>query len=112
GTHTSGRVAGDDGQWHIYNGDATGSNGSAGPHDGQAFDAFIQMQDLSNDGFGVYFDSITQLWQMALNRSSFIHSDSWGSVDFQADYLQEAADTDNLIWNKQECHAVDESAKS
>src|SRR6266568_2645089 len=102
GTHTSGSVAGDDGQWHIYNGDATGSNGTTGPHDGQAFDAFIQVQDLSNDGFGVYFDSITDLWQMALNRSSFIHSDSWGSVDFQADYIQEAADTDNFIWNNQD----------
>src|SRR5207245_7151259 len=73
GTHTSGSVAGDDGQWHVYNGDATGSNGSTGPHDGQAFDAFIQMQDLSNDGFGVYFDSITALWQMAVDRGSFIH---------------------------------------
>src|SRR5439155_706566 len=102
GTHTSGSVAGDDGTWHVYDGDPTGSSGTTGPHDGQAFDAFIQMQDLSNDGFYVYFDNITQLWQMALNRSSFIHSDSWGSVDFQAEYIQEAADTDNFIWNNQD----------
>ncbi len=100
GTHTSGSVAGDDGQWHVYNGDATGSNGSTGPHDGQAFDAFIQMQDLSNDGFGVYFDSITALWQMAVDRGSFIHSDSWGSCC--ATYIQEAADTDNFVWNNQD----------
>ena len=102
GTHTSGSVAGDDGTWHVYNGDATGSNGTTGPHDGQAFDAWIQMTDMSNDGNFVYFDSITNVWQRAVDRNSFIHSDSWGSVDFVADYIQEAADTDNFIWNNQD----------
>ncbi|HEX9341892.1 MAG TPA: PQQ-binding-like beta-propeller repeat protein [Thermoplasmata archaeon] len=102
GTHTSGSVAGDDGTWHVYNGDATGSNGTAGPHDGQAFDAWIQMTDMSNDGNFVYFDSITNVWQRAVDRDSWIHSNSWGSVDFQAEYIQEAADTDNFIWNNQD----------
>src|SRR2546427_57474 len=32
GTHTSGSIGGDDGVWHVYNGDATGSNGTTGPH--------------------------------------------------------------------------------
>lgn len=100
GTHTSGSVGGDDGTWHVYDGDATGSNGTNGPHDGQAFDAFIQMQDLSNDGFFVYFDSITELWQMAVDRDSWIHSNSWGSCC--ATYIQEAADTDNFVWNNQD----------
>ncbi len=102
GTHTSGSVAGDDGTWHVYNGDATGSNGTTGPHDGQAFDAWIQVTDMSDDGNFVYFDSITSVWQRAVDRNSFIHSNSWGSVDFQADYIQEAADTDNFIWNNQD----------
>src|SRR6266571_3031116 len=102
GTHTSGSVAGDDGTWHVYNGDATGSNGTTGPHDGQAFDAWIQVTDMSDDGNFAYFDSITNVWQRAVDRGSWIHSNSWGSVDFQADYIQEAADTDNFIWNNQD----------
>ncbi len=102
GTHTSGSVGGDDGTWHVYDGDATGSNGTTGPHDGQAFDAWIQMTDMSNDGFFVYFDTITDVWQRAVDRDSWIHSDSWGSVDFQAEYIQEAADTDDFIWNNQD----------
>src|SRR2546422_9724724 len=102
GTHTSGSAAGDDGEWHVYNGEATGSNGTTGPHDGQAFDAFLNMQDLSNDGFYVYFDNITDLWQMAVDHGSWIHSDSWGSVDFRGTYIQEAADTDTFIWNNQD----------
>src|SRR5437867_9873235 len=100
GTHTSGSVAGDDGTWHVYNGDATGSNGSTGPHDGQAFDAKIQVTDMSDDGNFVYFDSITNVWQRAVDRDSWIHSNSWGSCC--ASYIQEAADTDNFVWNNQD----------
>ncbi len=97
GTHTSGSVGGDDGTWHVYDGDATGSNGTTGPHDGQAFDAWIQVTDMSNDGFFVYFDSITQVWQRAVDRNSWIHSNSWGSCC--GSYIPEAADTDTFIWS-------------
>jgi len=100
GTHTSGSIAGDDGVWHVYNGDATGSNGSAGPHDGQAFDAFIEMQDLSADGNSINFNSVTDLWSMAKDRDSWIHSNSWGSCCNQ--YIQESADTDQFIFTNQE----------
>ncbi|TLZ41686.1 MAG: hypothetical protein E6K19_08645, partial [Methanobacteriota archaeon] len=100
GTHTSGSVAGDDGTWHVYDGTPDGSNGAKGPHDGQAFDAHIQVTDMSDDGFFVYFDSITAVWQRAVNRSSWIHSNSWGSCC--SEYIQESADTDNFIWNNQD----------
>jgi len=100
GTHTAGSVAGDDGTWHVYDGDATGSNGTTGPHDGQAFDAFIQMQDLSNDGFFIYFDNILDLWNMAKDRDSWIHSNSWGSCC--SEYIDDAAATDDFVFNNQD----------
>src|SRR5438876_227142 len=58
------------------------------------------MQDLSADGNSINFNSVTELWQMALNRSSWIHSDSWGSCCNA--YIQESADTDQFIWNNQD----------
>ena len=100
GTHTAGSVGGDDGTWHVYDGDATGSNGTTGPHDGQAFDAFLQMQDLSNDGFFVYFDDILDLWNFAVDRDSWIHSNSWGSCC--SEYIPDAAATDDFVWNNQD----------
>ena len=100
GTHTAGSVAGDDGVWHLYDGDGFGSNGTVGPHDGQAFDAKIEMQDLSIDGRSIVFDNVTSLWQSSVDRNSWIHSDSWG--DCCASYIQEAADTDQFIWDNQD----------
>jgi len=101
GSHTSGTVAGDDGTWHVYDGTPTGSNGAAGPHDGQAFDAFIQMQDLSIDGYSVGIPSdLHDLFQPAADRDSWIHSNSWGS--WGNDYITEAAQTDDFLWNNQE----------
>src|SRR5437773_10981378 len=100
GTHTSGSIGGDDGVWHVYNGDASGSNGTTGPHDGQAFDASLEMQDLSADGNSINFNSVTDLWQMAKDRNSSIHSDIWGSCCNA--YIQESADTDQFIWNNQD----------
>jgi outer membrane protein assembly factor BamB len=100
GTHTSGSVAGDDGTWHVYDGTPDGSNGAAGPHDGQAFDAHLQVTDMSDDGFFVYFDTMTAVWQRAVDRDSWIHSNSWGSCC--SEYIQESADTDDFIWNNQD----------
>lgn len=101
GSHTSGTVAGDDGTWHVYDGTPTGSNGAAGPHDGQAFDAFIQMQDISIDGYSVGIPSdLHDLFQPAADRDSWIHSNSWGS--WGNDYITEAAQTDDFLWNNQE----------
>ncbi len=101
GTHVSGTVAGDDGTWHVYDGDPFGSSGSSGPHDGQAFDAKIQMQDLSPDGYYVYPPTnISDMYSAAANRGSYIHTNSWGSAG--AAYIPEAADTDQFIWNNQD----------
>ena len=99
GTHTAGTIGGDDGTWHVYDGDPTGSNGTTGPHDGQAFDAFIEMQDLSNDGYYVYFDDILDLWNFAVDRNSWIHSNSWGSCC--SEYIDDSRKTDDFIWNNQ-----------
>jgi outer membrane protein assembly factor BamB len=101
GTHTSATVAGDDGTWHVYDGDPFGSNGSAGPHDGQAFDAKIQMQDISTDGDYVYPPTnIADMYSEAASRGSYIHSNSWGSTG--ASYIAEAAATDQFIWDNQD----------
>lgn len=101
GTHVSGTVAGDDGTWHVYDGDPFGSSGSTGPHDGQAFDAKIQMQDLSPDGYYVYPPTnIADMYSEAASRGSYIHTNSWGSSG--AAYIPEAADTDQFIWDNQE----------
>ena len=101
GTHVSGTVAGDDGTWHYYDGDPTASSGSAGPHDGQAFDAYVQMQDISTDPYYVYPpSSIADGYAEALSRGSYIHTNSWGSDG--AAYIQAAADTDEFIWNNQD----------
>ena len=101
GTHVSGTVAGDDGTWHVYDGDPFGSSGSTGPHDGQAFDAKIQMQDLSTDGYYVYPPTnISDMYSEAASRGSYIHTNSWGSSG--AAYIPEAADTDQFIWDNQD----------
>jgi len=101
GTHTSGTVAGDDGVWHVYDGNPTGSNGTAGPHDGEAFDAKIQMQDISTDGYYVFPPpDMHDMWQPAVDRDSWVHSNSWGSAF--GDYIEEAVQTDDFIWNNQE----------
>ena len=97
GTHVAGTVAGDDGTWHVYDGDATGSNGTAGPHDGQAFDAKVQAQDLSTDGQTINPPSdLHDMYQAAVDRTSWIHTNSWGSCC--SDYISEAAQTDDFVW--------------
>jgi outer membrane protein assembly factor BamB len=101
GTHVSGTVAGDDGVWHVYDGDPFASNGTVGPHDGEAFDAKIQMQDLSQDGYYVYPPADFQvLYQDALDRGSYIHTNSWGGPT--SDYVTECAQTDDFIWDNQD----------
>ncbi|MBI4415882.1 MAG: S8 family serine peptidase, partial [Euryarchaeota archaeon] len=101
GTHVSGTVAGDDGTWGVYDGTPDGSNGASGPHDGQAFDATLQVQDLSTDGSGIYPPfPFNDLYQKALDRASFIHTNSWGSCC--GEYIPEAADTDSFIWTNRE----------
>jgi outer membrane protein assembly factor BamB len=101
GSHVSGTVAGDDGTWHIYDGNPSGSNGTAGPHDGQAFDAKIQVQDLSQDGYSVGTpDDMHDLFQPALDRDSYIHTNSWGNYGNQ--YITEAYQTDDFLWYNQD----------
>ena len=101
GSHVSGTVAGDDGTWHIYDGNPSGSNGTAGPHDGQAFDAKLQVQDLSQDGYGVGPPAdMHDLFQPALNRNSSIHTNSWGSSGNE--YITGAAQTDDFLWDNQD----------
>lgn len=101
GTHTSGSVAGDDGVWHSYDGNPFGSNGWVGPHDGQAFDAKLQMQDLSTDGYYVNPPmDFHDMFQPALDRNSWIHSNSWGGGSGY--YDSECSDTDDFIWDNQD----------
>jgi len=101
GTHTSGSVAGDDGVWHSYDGNPFGSSGSVGPHDGQAFDAKLQIQDLSTDGYYVNPPAdFHDLFQPALDRNSWIHSNSWGGGSGY--YDSECSATDDFIWDNQD----------
>ena len=100
GTHTSGSVAGDDGVWHSYDGDPFGSSGSVGPHDGQAFEAKLQIQDLSTDGYYVNPPvDFHDMYQPALDRNSWIHTNSWGGGSGY--YDSECSDTDDFIWDNQ-----------
>ncbi len=97
GTHVSGTIAGDDGVWHVYDGDATGSGGTAGPHDGQAFDASLQVQDLSTDGSSIYTPTdVHTMYQEAADRGSTFHTNSWGSCC--GEYIAEAVETDDFLW--------------
>ncbi len=101
GTHTSATVAGDDGVWHVYDGNYMGSNGTSGPHDGIAFDATIHVQDVSDVPYYIYPPSDSHdMYQEALNRSSWIHSNSWGRGG--ADYDIAASQTDDFIWDNQD----------
>ncbi|MBU0685975.1 MAG: PQQ-binding-like beta-propeller repeat protein [Candidatus Thermoplasmatota archaeon] len=101
GSHVSGTVAGDDGTWHVYDGDPRGLNGTVGPHDGQAFDAKLQVQDLSQDGYVVGTPAdMHDLFQPALDRGSYIHTNSWG--DSGNDYITEASQTDDFLWDNQD----------
>ncbi len=101
GTHVSGTVAGDDGTWHVYDGDPFGSGGAAGPHDGQAFDGTLQVQDLSPDGFFVYPPpDLHTMYQEALDQNSTFHTNSWGSCC--SSYIPEAAQTDDFLWTNQQ----------
>ena len=101
GTHVSGSVAGDDGTWHVYDGDPFGSNGTTGPHDGQAFNATLQIQDMSSDGYSVNPPSdLHNMFQDALDRGSYIHTNSWGSPGNQ--YSQDARATDDFIWDNRD----------
>lgn len=67
GTLTSGVAAGDDGIYRAYDG-----------FDGQAVDATLHHQDFSDDGI-IHPGSPADMFQAAVGRGSWIHSDSWGS---------------------------------
>ena len=101
GTHVSGSVAGDDGTWHVYDGDPFGSNATTGPHDGQAFNATLQIQDMSSDGYSLNPPSdLHNMFQAALDRGSYIHTNSWGSIGNL--YGQDAQATDDFIWDNRD----------
>jgi outer membrane protein assembly factor BamB len=102
GTHVSGSVAGDAGTEHVYNGDATGSSGAAGPHDGQAFDALIEVQDIKNtEGDNSAFppNPFTLLFQAALDRGSRIHTNSWNGGP--GPYSSQENLTDSFLWQNE-----------
>lgn len=101
GTHVSGTVAGDDGTWYVFDGDPTASNGTDGPHDGQAFNALLQVQDTSTDGYYVFPPSyLPDGYDWAMDRGSWIHTNSWGSAG--GEYITEAAQTDEFLWDNRE----------
>ena len=98
GTHVAGSIAGDDGVWHVYDGDPAGASDSLGPHDGQAFDAQLNVQDLSYDGDAVSTPvDLRTLWQEALDMGSLEHSNSWGG--FLGEYTVPSYQADDFIWN-------------
>ena len=93
GTHVSGTVAGDAGTWHVYNGGTL--------HDGQAFDAKIQMQDMSTDPNGIGLSpppDFSDMFQAALDRGSYIDTNSWGSGP-PPYYDTQQMQTDGFVWN-------------
>ena len=97
GTHVAGSVAGDDGTWGTYDGDATGSGAATGAHDGQAFAASLQVQDISLDGnYVLPPPDLHDMYRDALSRGSWIHTNSWGLCC--GDYIAEAAQTDDFVW--------------
>ena len=98
GTHVSGSVAGDDGTHQVYDGDPTGSSGALGPHDGQAFGSFIQVQDLTTISPGIFPpDDFADLYAPAAAAGSFIHTNSWGPAGGGA-YTDREVETDDFTF--------------
>jgi len=105
GTHVSGSVAGDDGTPQVYDGTPTGSSGAAGPHDGQAFGSFIQVQDVSNDPSGVYVLpplDFADMYAPAVAAGSFIHTNSWGPFPSTGAYTSAEIETDDFVFTTNE----------
>jgi hypothetical protein len=104
GTHVSGSVAGDGGTAGQYDGDGVNSGDpnveKAQFHDGQAFGALLNMQDISNDGTFVFPSSdLTTHYDAAVSHGSWINTNSWGqNVNFGA-YTNDCVKTDDYIWN-------------
>ncbi len=101
GTHVAGTVAGDAGVWHAYDGDPTGASGAAGPHDGQAFDAKIEVQDITNQDNGYVYPPIdlNNLYNPSYSHAVKIHTNSWGS-SATASYTTQDQQTDAFMWTK------------
>ncbi len=106
GTHVCGSVAGDAGVLGQYDGDGVDSGNPDQEkleiHDGQAFGAKIQMQDISNDPEGrKVFPSgdLSNHFSAAVTNGSWIDTNSWGTTFDPGDYTPAAATTDSFIWN-------------
>jgi outer membrane protein assembly factor BamB len=98
GTHVSGTVAGDDAALGEYDGDPTGSGGTVGAHDGQAYGAKIQMQDISTQDPAVFpGPDMHPLYQEARDHDSWIHTNSWGSCC--GGYGARSQQTDDFVFN-------------
>jgi hypothetical protein len=109
GTHVSGSAAGDDGVLDQYDGDGVNSGISSQerlqPHDGQAFGARIQMQDISSDPTGgslIPSSDLSTHYNAAISRGSWINTNSWGSRGSLGQYIPPAATTDDFIWSHPE----------
>ncbi|MGH9870052.1 MAG: S8 family serine peptidase [Candidatus Polarisedimenticolia bacterium] len=105
GTHVAGTLAGDDLQPHIFDGDGVPSGDdqqeTLEPHDGQAFDAMLQVQDLSDPDFGNAIfppDDFHDLFAPARDANSWIHSNSWGFACCGG-YGTDQMNTDDFIWD-------------
>jgi outer membrane protein assembly factor BamB len=99
GTHVAGTLAGNDAA-QLYDGDPRAASAVDGPHDGQAFDARIQVQDISTCDIcsAVYPpDDLDDLFQPAADRGSWIHTNSWGWC-CGGYYVDWAAQADDFTW--------------
>jgi hypothetical protein len=94
GSHVAGIAAGDAGTWGEYD----NAPGSTGFHDGHAFSARIEMQDIEDNTGGVSVPaSYDSLFGPAYENGARIHSNSWGHLIWDI-YTIESAMVDNFMW--------------
>lgn len=98
GTHVSGSAAGDDGILAAYDGDGILSGDEKHQmHDGQAFAAKIQVQDLETNTVAFSFTSYALLFRDSINRGVWIQNHSWSSLEVIEGYSSKSADIDAYL---------------
>lgn len=120
GTHVAGTVAGDDATWGVFDGNGIKESDpieAPGPHDGIAYRAQLQVQDLSRFSIGLNVPSdLHDLFREAVDPSlrtqhsepacvpvtppapaSFIHTNSWGEFT-EPSYTIKSAEIDDSMW--------------
>jgi hypothetical protein len=122
GTHVAGTAAGDDATWGVFDGNGIMESDpieTPGPHDGIAYRAQLQVQDLSRFSIGVHPPSdLHDLFLTAVDPSlrtqdlgepaclpvtppapaSFIHTNSWGAFT-DPSYTTKSREIDDSMWD-------------